>query len=302
MIQCSCCPGVSFPDSISALFYISFSGPTGTVVCAQRYLGLKWQPGGSYALTNGAVVGITSISAQLACITPGTYLFSGSTSFDLGNGCSGSYSGSNVNSCASVGGGVPFTNLPIACCGSINYHPNGTVYMGGGMVPMANPINQIFDDCEAAGDGASVSSGPVRYSSGELVYQQSDVPGGSGFGIPWGHTRSFAPRLSENESIGQGYNWQVAQWPYLVLANPATVVLMGQAQRAVFFDLQGNQYIPRFNVKKSLVLDTVNQVYRLTNLDGSYTEYDELLGMMVRIVDVAGNTLVVSNSRTSVLC
>src|SRR5688500_5923501 len=61
----------------------------------------------------------------------------------------------------------------------------------------------------------NASPNPIRYGTGELVLEATDLHTG-GFGLPWGHTRSFASRLSDNANIGHGYNWQVAEWSYLV--------------------------------------------------------------------------------------
>ena len=292
MISSSCCPN-NFPDAISALFYISHSLPDGTVeICHQVNLGLKWQKGGGYALAGGPVGGI-DVSADLACLGFGNYNFIGHASYDFGHGCAGGKSANNTVGCGSIGGGVPLNSPASACCPSVGGPPNGTVYFSGEMVPMETTGHRLACDYETMSCAYSFSSGPVNYSSGELAYQQSDVSGRGGFGVPWGHTRSFVSRLSENESVGQGYNWQVAQWPYLVLYNPASIAVMGQAQGTVWFNWNGTQYVPEFDVKMSLDLDTANQVYRLTKSNGSYTEFDEHTGTLVQTVDAAGNTLVV---------
>src|SRR4051794_31504208 len=44
---------------------------------------------------------------------------------------------------------------------------------------------------------------PVRYATGEVVLEAEDIHAG-GFGVPWGHTRSFANRLTENTDAGNG--------------------------------------------------------------------------------------------------
>src|ERR1043165_7071426 len=60
-----------------------------------------------------------------------------------------------------------------------------------------------------------VSGGPVRYASGEIVLSALDLKA-KGFGFPWGHTRSFSNLLRVNTNFGNGYNWQVKEWTYLL--------------------------------------------------------------------------------------
>src|SRR5487761_1119077 len=82
------------------------------------------------------------------------------------------------------------------------------------------------------------SAGPIRYGTGEIVHQASDASSG-GFGIPWGHTRSFLSRMYVDADIGQGYDWQVAEWPYLNSYTAGQLAFMGQAGKIVWFDQVG---------------------------------------------------------------
>ena len=95
---------------------------------------------------------------------------------------------------------------------------------------------------------AETTSKPsVRYSTGEIVLEAVDLSA-EGFGVPWGHTRSFASQLSTNDNIGNGYNWQVEEWTYLVIQSSGTVAVMGRANAVLWFDPVGNSYVPRFDV------------------------------------------------------
>ena len=62
--------------------------------------------------------------------------------------------------------------------------------------------------CPATPSAPANSSGPIRYASGEIVLMDADVVVPS-FGVPWGHTRTFANRLCISENIGYGFNWRV---------------------------------------------------------------------------------------------
>ncbi len=122
-----------------------------------------------------------------------------------------------------------------------------------------------------------------------------------GYGVPWGHTRSFRPRLDHSETIGQGYNWQVKEWPFLVqgpsgLAGTeiTEVVIQGESGSSLWFDKVDGEWVPRFNLKSTLEHDTDNNVYRLTDLKGNVTEYDDYTGMFYRRISPAGNTITVT--------
>ena len=63
------------------------------------------------------------------------------------------------------------------------------------------------------------SDHPIRYGSGEILLRATDLET-QGFGATWGHTRTFTNRLDESVNVGNGFNWQVAQWPYVITMIP----------------------------------------------------------------------------------
>jgi RHS repeat-associated protein len=151
------------------------------------------------------------------------------------------------------------------------------------------------------------SDAPVRYGTGELAYWVSDLKV-EGYGLPWGHTRSFRSQLYtgsdsgiHSETIGQGYNWQVKEWPFLVQGpygmegtEITQVVIQGESNSSFWFDKVDGEWVPRFNVKSTLEHDTDNNVYRLTDLNGNVTEFDDYTGMFYRRITPAGNTISVT--------
>ncbi|OAI41010.1 hypothetical protein AYO40_00590 [Planctomycetaceae bacterium SCGC AG-212-D15] len=114
-----------------------------------------------------------------------------------------------------------------------------------------------------------------------------------GFGTPWGQSRSFSSRLSQSANVGSGFNWQPKETPYLVVQDSGTVVVMGQANHALWFDPSGNGYQPRYSIRETLQLDPVNNVYNLYHLDGSITQFNATTGVFVQHTDAAGNKIAV---------
>ncbi|MFO0929414.1 MAG: hypothetical protein U0736_20695 [Gemmataceae bacterium] len=133
-----------------------------------------------------------------------------------------------------------------------------------------------------------VSGRPVRYATGEPLVEADDLHAG-GFGLAWGHTRSFASRLTEPTDAGNGVNWQVQQWPYLVRRDDGTVVLMGRANAAVWFDPVAGGFQARFDVRQTLTTDAAAGVYRVSDPDGSSSTFDLATGAFRWRTDPAGN-------------
>lgn len=117
-----------------------------------------------------------------------------------------------------------------------------------------------------------------------------------GFGTPWGHKRSFAGRLGYNFDLGQGYNWQVAQWPMLMPQPGEAMAVFGKANSLLFFDgSRAGGYSPRLGGTSQLSYDAENQLYRFIDSSGGITEFDGNTRVFHRHFDPAGNvTQVVS--------
>ncbi|MEZ6129153.1 MAG: hypothetical protein R3C59_10765 [Planctomycetaceae bacterium] len=139
-----------------------------------------------------------------------------------------------------------------------------------------------------------VSAFPIRYGTGEVILNVSDFEV-TGYGTPWGHTRSFGSRMSVNESNGSGFNWQVREWPYLVRDFDGNVTVLGIAAAAIWFTKDGSDFVPTFQTKEVLTLDEVANVYRLTARDGTVTEFDSLTGVMERRIIPGGDVIQVTD-------
>ncbi len=61
----------------------------------------------------------------------------------------------------------------------------------------------------------------MRYSSGQIQFHEDDL-GAKAFGIPWGHTRSYANVLTNNAVGVNGNSWLVKQFKTLAFIDPQT--------------------------------------------------------------------------------
>ena len=146
------------------------------------------------------------------------------------------------------------------------------------------------DYCPAPPRPQAASPYPVRYGSGETLLNAKDLETG-GFGLPWGHLRTYTSRLDESVNVGNGFNWQVAQWPYVVTNPQQHVAVMGRVGSVLWFQRSGDGFLPMFDSRESLTWDGVNLVYKLQELDGSITEFDGLYGMFLRKTSPGGDTI-----------
>ena len=135
------------------------------------------------------------------------------------------------------------------------------------------------------------SEAPIQYATGSLVLTAKDIESNT-FGKPWGHTRSFVNRLSNIHTFGNGFNWMVAEWPYLALQVNGDVVVQGKGIEALWFKKTEAGYEAELNVKQTLELDDPNNVYKLHDLDGTITEFNQSTGTFKRQTDPGGNTIV----------
>ena len=90
-----------------------------------------------------------------------------------------------------------------------------------------------------------LSDNPVRFFNGEVRLSVDDLPS-SGFGMPWGHQRTYSNRLSENADLGNGFNWLVDQWSFISELGGGSVEVIFNPLLAYWFDLVDGAYVARF--------------------------------------------------------
>jgi len=135
----------------------------------------------------------------------------------------------------------------------------------------------------------------------------------AGFGQPWGHTRSYSNRLSANPGNSgiAGASWFVKELPQLVQVSSTTIVVMGVASQAVWFDDPGTgNYQARFFVLDTLTHDVANGEFVYVDrqgrqlvfndfsglnpaaLQGQFVSFTDLYGQTTRVVYNTGNQIV----------
>ena len=198
---------------------------------------------------------------------------------------------------------APCSNVPPedkACClaslgsGGGGGGGGGASGSGGGGCPGCGGPPPIKSYAFSGGSGtAGFTEAPVQYATGSLVLSATDIESNA-FGKPWGHTRNFVNRLSNIHTFGNGFNWMVAEWPYLAFQPNGDIVVQGKGIEALWFEKTDTGYSAEFNVKQTFELDETNDVYKLYDLDGTVTEFNESTGSFKRQIDPAGNTIEVT--------
>lgn len=162
------------------------------------------------------------------------------------------------------------------------------------------------------GSGSGFSTHPVRYSNGEVQVISADVTN-QGFGVPWGHTRSYSNQLTDQAVGTNGNSWQVAEWPYVVESDvvagvaQTVCVVAGTIYEAVWFGLVSGSYQPQFAVVGALVHDPVGHQYLYTNAQGyvwKFYDYSGSIptpkrGQFKSFTDLGGNESVPSYDATT---
>ncbi len=106
---------------------------------------------------------------------------------------------------------------------------------GGGLDPQPPyPCNPTIQD-RSGGTAESATSAPIRYGSGELLYSETDLVS-EGFGIRWGHTRSYG-NLGGATGVGNlnGNRWFVQQLPQLMLRGTDQVAVLATSGKPIWF-------------------------------------------------------------------
>ena len=162
-------------------------------------------------------------------------------------------------------------------------NPSGTISItddegGGGGTPGQLDEAAPGPDCSSdpladalhAGAAASPYSGhPIRYADGVVQMEATDLAAG-GFGLPWGHTRSWTNWDGYADGYHQGNGWIDTHLPALVERdNGDRIVQVSNGTTARYFDLQmDGSYETQFYLRDTLAYDDVAGQFVLTDEAG----------------------------------
>ncbi|WP_437191561.1 glycosyltransferase [Planctomicrobium sp. SH527] len=141
----------------------------------------------------------------------------------------------------------------------------------------SNSENQSCNDAQGAGgqqncncDGnKATSNNPVNYVNGNIVLSATDISS-SGFGAAWSHRRTYSNQLVlSNAEMGQGTNWVVSNWPFLIERSDGSIALVRGTTASLWFDLVSGSYVGRHGSLSTLVHDAINQQFVLTSPGGT---------------------------------
>ncbi len=105
-----------------------------------------------------------------------------------------------------------------------------------------------------------------------MQYAVTDVAAG-GFGTPWEQRRVYSNQLLDNGSListdmGNGYNWLVQDWPYLVQGNSGSITFVHGTRYSLQFEYDSGVYTGRFGAKSTLTHDASSHRFIVTQPSG----------------------------------
>src|SRR5262249_35226707 len=131
-------------------------------------------------------------------------------------------------------------------------------------IPNGHPFNMPPEEecgCGCGGDTVKTQAGaggnnsggfsthPVRYSDGTVKLDTCEL-GSEGFGVRWGHTRSWSNGPGYASTGYNGNGWVVDNLPYLRQADANVhIEMISNGVTARYFDQVGAIYYPRFFLK-----------------------------------------------------
>ncbi len=190
--------------------------------------------------------------------------------------------------------GVP----PYATTGSLSVE----IYCGRLLPPPVPPAcncsqNSGLIDSSPSGTGGDspdgFSSGPVRYADGTMSTGATDLSS-AGFGVGWGQTRTWTNNPGYEPTGVNGTGVVDTQLPYLLQGDNGTLVVVRSGTSALYFDLSGGVYAPRYFDQDRLAAGTGE--YVLTDTQGDQLHFATFSGVpayqagqLLSFVDPAGN-------------
>jgi len=137
----------------------------------------------------------------------------------------------------------------------------------------------------------------VNYATGALSLVQSDLTS-SGFGVPWGHTRSYSNRNSNNAAGLNGSSWMIRQLRYLTFqgdagdGQPQKICVVTGPQTSLWFEFDDDAYRNVYAGQSALTWDAVLKEYTVAAPSGEswiFADHtvSDVAGKLVRVIDPA---------------
>jgi RHS repeat-associated protein len=152
----------------------------------------------------------------------------------------------------------------------------------------------------SASQSPNYSSNPIRYADGEVKLISEDLMARP-YGWIWGHTRSFGTQISAvSTGAYNGNSWFVQELPNVVNAGSNNFSVVGVVNEPLWFTKSGSNYIAKFFIVETLVEDTVNKFFTLTDRFGrvfTFFNFDPAntnAGRLKSITDANGTVTSVS--------
>ena len=188
--------------------------------------------------------------------------------------------------------------------GGIPYPGPGGGFGGGGFGGGGFGGGDDFGDCCDEGDGASgtsppnvadFSGNPIRYHSGQIRLVENDLASG-GFGRMWGHQRIYSNQLDDNYDFGNGTNWMVRGWAYLVQVDGSEMAAVITPWQTFWFDENAGSYDPKHGIYEQLV--SVTNAFELRRPDGSIWTFHDFeqteAGLLKEVKWPGGETITIT--------
>ncbi len=152
-----------------------------------------------------------------------------------------------------------------------------------------------FDSCSCSDPGAGVvsnapglagptpadySDAPVRYADGTVQLGAADLSS-TGFGVPWGQSRSWSNGPGYAAGGDNGGGWVDAQAPHLLQADGSTnttLIVVTDGTTARYYDLVNGSYVPRFFDQSQLAANTTTHEFVLTDTNGNVLHFADFSG------------------------
>ena len=118
----------------------------------------------------------------------------------------------------------------------------------------------------------------MRYFNGEVRLEVADISA-PGFGIPWGHSRTYSNQQRVDFDRGNGWNWNPVNLPHFGAStlSGSALALYGNLYNLRYFYASGSPtYISQFGDLATLVHLATPKLLRLTEPDGSVWMFNDL--------------------------